>query len=478
MQNLKFEPAYEIGEKIRQGRVTSVDVANSVINQISKLNKDINAVVTYDSQKVLEEAGRADDLVRQNKKTGPLHGVPVTIKDVFETSGMRTTSSHKAYENNIPLEDATVVRRLREAGAIILGKTNLPELAMDCQTDSPLFGRTNNPWDFERTAGGSSGGSAAAVASGMSFMDIGNDLLGSVRIPSHFCGIYSLVPTEKLVPNTGILTGKQAYGTLRSFMRVGIMARSIRDLELGLSIIAGPDEEEIDVAPVNINTEQLFDLNNIRVAWTDNPGGLTASNDTSQAIKGFIEKLKARGIKTKKINKEDFDFNAARNVFLRFFYTVIGAEIPAVFRLLARYLGRKKYFDMSMKKYLEAEKIRYGLVKQIEGLFSGWDVLVCPVTATPAFTHMKADSYIGINPVYKKGINVDGTEVNYAAANMGFTIPFNVTGSPVVTIPVGFSSEGLPIGVQLVGKRFSDQKLLSIAQVLSDIADSFRNPQL
>ena len=347
---------------------------------------------------------------------------------------------------------------------------------MDCQTDSPIFGRTNNPWDIRCTSGGSSGGGAAAVASGMSYLDIGNDLLGSVRIPSSFCGIYSFVPTEKLIPNTGLLVGKPNYGILGRMMRTGIIARSIEDLKMVMGIIAGPDENEADCIPKQFLYDSPLTLDKLKIAWTNDAGGLHVSESVNTALMNFITALEENVDSINRLGKDEFDFNSSREVFLRIFYPVLASNMPPVIRLIARYIGKAKYFDVSLKKYLEAENTRIKLIAQLDLPFQHNDILLCPVTATPAFEHMKPDRYSGGAPIYEKGIFADGQEVNYAEANMGFTIPFSVTGNPIVTLPIGYSEEDLPIGIQVIGRRYNDYKLLDIASMLAKFLGTLKLP--
>lgn len=475
-ENITFMPALQVADQIKIGKISSRQAVEAVLCQIEKYNEEINAVVTLNRSGALDQADLADNLSKTENGCKPLWGVPITIKDFFKTSGIRSTASHKPYMDLVPEEDATVVRRLKEAGAIILGKTNMPELAMDCQTDSPLFGRTNNPWDKSRTPGGSSGGGAAAVASGMSYMDVGNDLLGSVRIPSHFCGIYSMVPTEKLIPNTGLLTENPGSGIIGRMMRIGLMARSIEDLKTGVKIVSGPDHHDADGLSIQSISCEAPVPDRLRIAWTCDAGGLQVSDEVNNAVKNFVSKLTGNGHIIKKFDQSQFDFNAARATFLRLFYPVLASGMPSMIRWIARYLGGAKYFDLSLKKYFQAEKSRSDLIGQLEASLDDYDLLLCPVTATPAFPHMKPDQYAGPSHIYKKKICMDGMEFSYAEANMGFTVPFSVTGNPVITVPIGFSSDGLPIGVQLIGKRYQDTKLLNMASVLSDIAGKINYP--
>lgn len=256
-EELTFTSAHELAAAIRAGRASALEVVDAHLEQIEAYNSALNAVVTLDADGARDRAREADAALARSENWGPLHGVPVTIKDGFEIKGVRTTGSYKPLSDYVPERNPTVVARLRDAGAIILGKTNMSLLAADFQTDSPIFGRTNNPWDRARTPGGSSGGSGAAVAAGLSPLDVASDLGGSVRIPAHYCGVFGLKPTEHRVPATGhipdwcipgwFLGGRHphpAHGYLRS------PGPLVADLEFCLSLIEGPDGRDASVPPI------------------------------------------------------------------------------------------------------------------------------------------------------------------------------------------------------------------------------------
>jgi len=232
MKEFVFQTAAQLAGIIRSREASSAEVLEDHLRQIREHNPALNAVVTLDEERALERAREADAALAQGEIWGPLHGVPVTIKDTFETAGLRTTASFKPLADYRPQTDATVVARLRAAGAIILAKTNMPELALDIQSVSPIFGRANNPWDLGRTPGGSTGGGAAAVAAGLSPLEVGSDIGGSIRIPSHFCGLFGFKPTENRVPESGHIPGLPGEPrTVRHMGVFGPLARSVEDLK-------------------------------------------------------------------------------------------------------------------------------------------------------------------------------------------------------------------------------------------------------
>jgi amidase len=408
-----------------------------------------------------------------------LHGVPVTIKDTFETAGLRTTSGFKPLANYVPQQDATVVSRMRGAGAIILGKTNMPELAFDCQSNSPIFGRANNPWDVGCTPGGSTGGGAAAVAAGLSPLEIGSDIGGSIRIPAHFCGLYGLKPTEHRVSIAGHIP--EPPGTPRAVRHMGVvgaLARSVEDLQLCLSIIEGPDGRRWEVPPVGLETPSERVLNEYRFAWTDNFGDVPVTECTRKTLKEMAENLEKLGCQVEYQKPPGFDFEGA----WRTWGEMCGAEIGAATPVLPRFLMRMKFAMMpgnsplnrgfvrgaglSMTRYVKALSRRDGFIEGLERFLETWDAWLCPVAAVPAFTHRKMGELF----------EVDGTKVPYLMATAGYTTIFNMTGSPVVVLPLSQSKEGMPIGVQVVGRRWGDIELLAIAAQLAEACGSFQRP--
>jgi amidase len=411
---------------------------------------------------------------------GPLHGVPVTFKDSIETAGMRTTVGFPALSEYIPAQDATVVARLRAAGAIILGKTNLPTLAGDGQTDNPVFGRANNPWDAMCTPGGSTGGGAAAVAAGFSPLEIGTDMLGSVRQPAHYCGVFSLKPTDHRVPMTGNISGRlRAPRGARHMVAIGPLARSADDLELALRIIAGPDGRDWEVPPVPLEDAFNLPLEKLRLAWTEDFGGLPVTHDTRAALEKFARELQSCGCRIENRAPESFDFIAAcethgemRQAEVGSVMTpqdeaqqaaTMGATLSTDDALLR---GRAGMLNATMRQYTATLMMRDGLISALEIFFNSWDALLCPVSVGPAFKHQKTGT----------PIQVDGRDVPYWMGLWGHCAPFNLTGHPAVVLPLARSALGLPIGIQIVGKLWGEIRLLAIARMLAEVIGPIAHP--
>jgi amidase len=478
--DIVFLTATELAHKIRSGELTSLEVVDAFLSQIYEYNPQLNAIVTVNDKNARERAKAADEALAKGELWGPLHGVPVTIKDHLATKGLKTTSGYPPLADYIPDYDATVVARLENAGAIILGKTNMPVLGIDFQTNNPIFGKTNNPWDLERTPGGSTGGGAAAVAAGLSPLEMASDIGGSIRIPSHFCGIFGLKPTENMVSAAGSTPGlpKKMFTSIRHLFSIGPLARSIDDLKLAFSIIAGADLKDVNVPAIPIAYPKPRPLKALRIAWTDHFPGVKVSNDTMAAMKTFAEKLAAKGITVEKVNPPGFDFNDAWETYGNLMVMELGVYVPAPIRLTIYVFRLYKYmiFPLSYKKYLKVLTRRDSLISKMEEFLSTYDAWLCPVAVTPAYKHIMPDKLLGPFPVYTKDMVVDGESVDYLIANGAYTTIFNITGNPVVVMPIGYTQSGIPIGVQVVGARWQDARLLTVAEQLFKVGGAFKHP--
>lgn len=479
--------AIGLAREIREGRLSAVEALEAHLDRVARLNPSLNAVVTLDEARARDRARAADRAVSRGELWGPLHGVPFTAKDVFETEGLRTTAGHPPLANYVPKTDATVVARLKGAGAVLAGKTNTSELARDAQTYNPVFGRTANPWNPSRTPGGSTGGGAAAVAAGLSPLELGSDIAGSIRVPAHFCGVFGLKPTRGRVsgaghipPLPGTPKGADHLGTF------GPIARSVEDLRLCLSVVSGPDGRDHEVAPVPLGTPAERDLAELRIAWTDGLGDLRAGKETRKALEGLARDLGRLGCRVEEREPAVF----APALAWRTYWEIYGAEnppeVPARARRLLGDIARLAPDDgwfpapgvlrgagFGMRGYAEALDRRDELVSQLESFLGRFDAWLLPVTVGTAFTHRPA-------PLTKipEPIEVDGREIPYHAATLGFTVPFSLTGNPVVALPVSRSAEGLPIGAQLVGRRWQEADLLGLAEALKGATRPPEHPPL
>ncbi|HEY9657859.1 MAG TPA: amidase, partial [Allocoleopsis sp.] len=408
-----------------------------------------------------------------------MHGVPVIIKDIFETAGLRTTAGYIPLKDHIPKQDATAVASLKAAGMIVLGKTNMAELAGDYQSTNSLFPRVNNPWNVEYTAGGSSGGSAAAVAAGLSPLDIGNDIAGSVRQPAHFCGIYSLKPTDRRISTAGMIPEVPGMPyCLRQMMTVGCFARSLEDLRLCFSLIAGADPRRPDVPPVPLDYPSGKSLNDLKIAWTEQWVEVPVASEIRTAMQKVSAALAQTSAQIQHWLPNSFNLSEILNL-----YTGMAAYINLYAQPVDRYnlqrsatqifrtatQGNKalrklgdfsrvlpELLNPSLKGYFEALTERDRFTAQLDQALETWDVWLMPMAATVAFRHCPAWS----------AIDIDSKSYPHAVANGAYTMPFNLSGHPAIVIPIGQTSNGLPIGMQIVGKRWKEMELFAIAQQL------------
>jgi amidase len=480
--DIVFMDAAGLAQHIRERSLTSMRVIEAFLAQIERFGPQINAVVTLDAEGARRTAEQADEELDTGKVRGPLHGVPVTIKDCFETAGMRTTSGLPARANYVPKRDSTVVARLKAAGAIVLGKTNLPELLSGCHCCNPIFGGTNNPWDLSRTPGGSSGGSAAALASGMTAMDIGSDIKGSIRVPAHFCGVYGLKPTDFMVSSAGHIPGTPR-GLLRYLISVGPLARSVRDLKLGLSLIAGEDGRLWEVPPTpHFPPEPVSEL---KLAVSDSFPGLPITEELKKVIGKVADLLSKKGARIDYCIPEKFDFlkaiKANQEIEMSAIYSPAAPwHIP---RKLWRWTSQRvenPFLQGSfagagsdLYRYSKILGQRDSFITRAERFLADRDAWICPVASIQAPKHAELKNFM---EVMMADIEVDGVKTPYDVATFGYTSIFNLTGCPVVTIPAGLTKDGLPAGIQIVGKRWRDEQLLDVAERISEAIGPFQPP--
>ncbi|MEA5502364.1 amidase [Halotia wernerae UHCC 0503] len=489
MSSLTFTPAHELARMIRDREVSVVEVINAYLNQIAKHNSKLNAICTLDEDNARVRAKLADEALSKGENWGVLHGVPITIKDIFETEGLLTTAGYIPLKDYVPQQDATVVARLRGAGAIILGKTNMAELAGDYQSTNSLFPRVNNPWNLDYTAGGSSGGSAVAVAAGLSALDLGNDFAGSVRQPAHFCGVYGLKPTDRRISTAGQIPEVPGMPVcIRQMMTVGCFGRSLEDIRLCLELIAGADIRRPDVPPIPLDTPSGKSLQNLKIAWSDEWAEVQVASEIRSAMAAIAQILSQAGIQIEPWLPKNFDLSKIFNLYGRMAAYINNYAQPKdrynmrrsaelIFRTATqgdkslRKLGNFSSFlpellNPRLKGYFEALTERDRFTAEIDEALEPWDAWLTPVAATTTFTHRIAWS----------PIDIDGKPYPHAVANGAYTMPFNLSGHPAVVIPIGQTQNGLPIGMQIIGKRWCEIELLAIAHQLDQVINAFRTP--
>jgi amidase len=489
MTNLTFAPAHQLAQMIRDRQTSSSEVVEAYLTKISQHNPQLNAICTLDANNARSRAKEADLALGRGENWGRLHGVPITVKDIFETANLRTTAGYIPLKDYIPPQDATIVARLKAAGAIALGKSNMAELAGDYQSTNSLFPPVNNPWNLEHTAGGSSGGSAAAIAAGLSPLDLGNDFGGSIRQPAHFCGVYGLKPTDRRISTAGVIPETPGMPIcLRQMMTVGCLARSIADLQLCFEIFAGADPRRPEVPPVPLDLPSGKSLANLKIAWSDEWAEVPVATEIKAAMVASAQKLTAVGAKVDRWMPPNFNLSEIFELYGRLAAYVNRYAQPADLYNLRRsaellwrtatqgdkklrHLGDYSRFiptmlNPSLKGYFQALTERDRFIAEMDAALEPWDVWICPVAATTAFTHRPA----------WRAIDIDGRSYPHAVANGIYLLPFNVSGHPAVVIPIGQTQAGLPIGIQIVGKRWREIELLSIAQEIDKVTGDFRQP--
>ena len=453
-----MERAVDIVEKLRGGEIKAEELLDECLEKIEKLNPKINAFITM-NDRVMEEAKKVD-------KNTPLAGLPVAIKDNVETKGLRTTYCSKLYENYVPDEDAVLVERLKKAGAVIVGKTNMPEFGLIAYTDNPMFGPTRNPWDLSRTVGGSSGGSAAAVAAEMVPVASGNDGGGSIRIPASFCGLYGLKPSYGRIP---------CYPSLPMFVGLhseGFLTRYVEDTALMLDIVKGWDVRDVNSVPDDGISylkaiEEVPD--GVKIAFSADLGYATVDPEVEETVRSAAFKLEKFGeVEEVKLNVPNLEQDLVTKVVLEV-VTFMGDRMSEWEKVAyPPYLGFMALAQsLTYREYIKIEERKMELWKSLKDVFSHYDFLITPTVAVKPFELGK----IGPDEIAGKPTTPIGW--------MPFTYPFNFTGQPAASIPAGFSRQGLPIGMQIVGKPYDDVGVLRISKAFQDISPwQERKPEL
>lgn len=451
MTELIFSTATALANAIRQKQVSATDVLDAHLAHIAKHNPALNAFVVVYEEDARKRALQADEALARGEVWGPLHGVPVTLKNVHSVAGLLSPwGGLPDYAHRIPTEDSAIPAKLRQSGAIFMGMTNVLLL------DNNIFGRTNNPWDAERATDGTSAGSAVAVAAGLSPLDIGGDSLASILGPASFCGVFGMRPTEHRVSNAG---GK-IMGTAhiwQPFTVSGPLTRSVEDLELALRVIAGPDGRDINVPPVPWREATGETLRGLRVAWSHTFPNMPLANDIRLALENLVAELTRLDAHLQQ-TMPDLDYVKLHSLAWQFMHLTW----EDVFRAIGWIAPDAP--PLRLDDFYKAVQQREEFTWIWEQFFTQWDVFLCPVSMTTA--GLLTDT----SPV------VDGKAYTSEEAIplAGSISP--MTGLPSIVVPVGLDSHGLPICLQLIGRRWEDERLLAIAKLVSDVTGGFRKP--
>jgi amidase len=463
MNDIVAQPAKTLVGLMKARKLSPVEVTEAYLRRIEQLNPRLNAIVTLAAD-AMDQAKIAEVDFLRNDRPPVLRGLPVTIKDTIETSGLRSTSGSMARAEFIPQRDAPAIARLKAAGAIILGKTNAAEMAMDYTADNPLFGRTNNPHDLSRCPGGSSGGEAAAIATCMSACGLGSDLAGSIRIPAHFCGIAGLKPGSTQIPSAGQFP--PCIGPYSLGAAIGPMARNVEDLQLLYQVLAGSELYNMDLHQV------IAELRGCRVAWYTDDCIATVTEETRKAVVLAARALSAGGLKVEEVLPPAIKhghrlwlslFSRASVVQLREVYTGVEENIGGFVRWRLATADDKPSptLDEYIKGWMKRDRLRAELIDWMEEV----PLLIAPVGAVPATRHDDTKVTVG-----------DQTMNVFRAFSYSQTS--NVFDLPSVTVPVFRSSEGLPIGVQIIGRPDSEDSVLAAAMIVQNGLGGWQAPAI
>lgn len=443
-------PAVEQLRLIEDGKISPPELAEEHIRQIERLNPQLNALIEFDAERVRAEA--------RELKRGPLAGLPITLKSSIEVKGYRCEIGSVLNRGHIAHEDAESVARLRRAGATVLGTTNCPEFLMAYETDNLLYGRTHNPWNLEHTAGGSSGGEAAAIAAGLSACGLGSDSGGSVREPAHFCGIASLKPTPGRVPARG--HRPSSVGPFSILGAVGPMARTIADVELLFRLLCAQDPLDPESSPLNHRDLSTEDAKQIPIGWFEDDGITPVTAETRRAVRDAALALERQGFNVRRFRPDALE--EARRLWWIFFVqcgemfyqdAIRGREehLSPTFRGFLEIARAEKPLtaDSLLRAWAECDMVRHKLLAEMKA----FPILLCPICAVSAFRHGEREW------------TVEGQTVRYLDA-MRYTQWFNLFAAPAAVVPVGRSADGLPIGVQIAGRPFEDEAVLAVAEAV------------
>ncbi len=473
-----FSPATAMLEALRARRISSVELLEWHIRRIERYNPVLNAIVSDDFERARRAAVIADNLRASGVDT-PLLGVPLTVKDCINVQGMLSTAGVPAYADHRAEADSLLVARLRAAGAIVAGKTNVPPLAQDWQTDNPVFGRTNNPWDPARTPGGSTGGGAAALAAGLTPLELGSDIGGSIRIPAAFCGVYGHKPSETALPRSGHFPGRSLPNPARVMGVQGPLARDAGDLELALDAIAGPDTGEDVAWRLALPPARAERLRDFRVAILPALDWQPVDAGIMEAMERLAQALSRAGLTVKEACPESFgdlrDHYRLYNSLLSVMVSpgqVVGDRRELAARLRA--IGDEFItafaggLEASAADYLAWHARREDYRESFRVFFRDWDLLLAPVTIVPAFLHRQV-------PWMEDTLNVHGRIVPYARLGFYPSIA-TLSGQPATAFPVGLNGDGVPIGLQVIGPYLEDRTPIRFAALVQQAFGGYQSP--
>ena len=476
-----YKSANELLSSIRDKKISSVELLEALLRRIENINPQINAVVTLDSERALKKAKEADTDLAKGKNWGLLHGLPMTIKDAYEVEGVVSTGGNPIWKNNIPSKNAEAVQRLVNEGAIIFGKTNVPLNSADLQSYNEIYGTTNNPWDLDKTPGGSSGGSAAALASGMTPLELGSDIGGSIRTPAHFCGLFGHKPSYNIVSEVGHLPPPPGLVLTGNGLSVaGPLARSPEDIELVLGILAAPQEQDNIAWKLTLPEPRTKKIEDLRVAvWSDDEYA-EVDSEISKLIEETAQDLNSAGARVENavlpFKLQDLD-----TIYNNLLQPVMSAGVPRdqlkEIDEFAKTVSKDDHsthakvargISILARDHMVVQAQREMIRQQWREFFTKYDILLCPTCVVPAFNHDHAnfaERFLLINNKQREYWN-----------SLIWAGPAIMGKLPVTNTPIGLTQAGLPVGVQVVGPFLEDKTTIEASKMIRDLRGGFKIP--
>jgi len=473
-----FASATTLLQALNERRISAVKLLELYMQRIKRYNPTLNAVVVLNEEEAKQLAMRADEM-RARGEHGALLGLPLTIKESIDMAGLPATAAIPLFAQRLPEKDARIVERVRAAGAVILGKTNIPPYLGDWQSANPIYGRTNNPWNLAYTPGGSTGGGAAALAAGLTTLELGSDIAGSTRIPAAFCGVYGHKPSETALPRSGTFPGTPLPNAATAMGVPALLARDARDLELALDVVAGPDVGEDSAWHLHLPEARHEHLAEFRVAVLPPLAWLPVDAEILAAEAQLVQRLRSRGVHVAETRPEGFDdMRDYYFLYLRLLFAMKrsgnskeeraqeAAQIPA--QGDAFLLAKAEGLEASAADYLTWHTQREMYRAVWRAFFREWDVLLTPANITPAFLHTDA-------PREQRSLSINGQNVVYGRQNVYPSIA-TLCGQPATAFPVGFTRAGLPIGLQVIGPYLEDRTSIRFAALVAREFGGYQRP--